>query len=132
MNLYLRVPSFFVLVFANYIHPSKKVEGNAACLEALETRTTPLVPTEYDLEMIETVLENNSFKFGDHNYKQTKGIATGSRLGRIIECSYMPKWDEKLIKHDRPMFYIRYIDDGFGIWTGTLQSLQEFARCNQH
>ena len=24
-------------------------------------------------------------------------------------------------------FHTRYIDDWFGIWTGTLQSLQEFA-----
>ena len=74
------------------LYPSiPKVEGNAACWEALETRTIPLIPTEYDLEMIETVLENNTFKFGDHNYKQTEGVATGYRLGRIIECSNMLK-----------------------------------------
>ena len=78
--------------------------------------------------MIKTVLENNTFKFGDHNYKQTEGIAIGSRLGRNFACSYMRKWDEELIKYDRPMFYKRYIDDGLGIWTGSLQSLQEFAR----
>ena len=105
-----------------------KEEGIAACREALETRTAPLIPTEYVLEMIKTVLENNTFKFGDHNYKQTEGIAIGSRLGRNFACSYMRIWDEELIKYDRPMFYKRYIDDRFGIWTGSLQSLQEFAR----
>ena len=32
MNLYLRVPSFFVLMFVNYIHPSQKWKV-AACRE---------------------------------------------------------------------------------------------------
>ena len=111
------------------LYPSvPKAEGIAACREALETRTAPLIPTEYVLEMIKTVLENNSFKFGDRNYKQTEGIAIGSWLGRNFACSYMRKWDEELIKYDRPMFYKRYMDDGFGIWTRSLRSLQEFAR----
>ena len=111
------------------LYPSvPKEEGIAACREALETRTAPLIPTEYVLEMIKTVLENNTFKFEDHNYKQTEGIAIGSRLGRNFACSYMRKLYEELIKYDRPMFYKSYIDDGFGIWTGSLQSLQEFAR----
>ena len=108
------------------LYPSvPKEEGIAACGEASETRTAPLIPTEYVLEMIKTVLENNTFKFGDHNYKQTESIA---RLGRNFACSYMQKWDEELIKHDGPLFYKSYIDDRFGVWTGTLQSLQEFAR----
>ena len=106
------------------LYPSiPKEEGIAACWEALETRTTPLIPTEYLLEMIKTVLEINTFKFGDHNYKQTGGIAICSRLGRNFACSYMWKWDEELIKYDQPMFYKRYIDDG----TGTLQFLQQCA-----
>ena len=108
------------------LYPSiPKEEGFAAFWEALETRTASLIPTEYLLTMIKTVLEINTFKFVDHNYKQTEGIAIGSRLGRNFACSYMWKWDEELIMYDRSMFFKRYIDDG----TGTLQSLQEFARC---
>ena len=105
-----------------------KEEDIAACRDALETRTAPLIPTEYVLEMMKTVLENNTFKFGDHNYKQTEGIAICSRLGRNFGCSYMRKWNEEFIKYDWPMFYKRYIDDGFSIRTGSPQSLQEFAR----
>ena len=88
----------------------------------------PLIPTVYVLEIIKKVLEINILKFEDHNYKQTEGIAIGFRLGRNFACSYMRKWDEELIKHDQHLFYKRYIDNGFGIWTGTLQSLQGFPR----
>ena len=103
------------------LYPSiPKEEGIAAWQEALETRTTTLIPTEYVLEIIKTVLENNTFKFKDHTYKQTEGIAIGSRLGGNFACSY--------IKHDQPTFYKRYIDDGFGIRTGTLRYLQDFPR----
>ena len=72
-----------------------KEEDIAACRDALKTRTAPLIPTEYVLEMMKTVLENNTFKFGDHNYKQTEGIAICSRLGRNFGCSYMRKWNEE-------------------------------------
>ena len=111
------------------LYPSiQNEEGIATCQEALETRATPLIPTEYVLEIINTVLENSIFKFEDHNYKQTEGIAIGSRLRRNFACSYMRKLDAELIKHDQHMFYKRYTNDGFGLWTGTLQSLQEFPR----
>ena len=69
-----------------------------------------------------------TFNLGNHHYKQTEGIAIGSRLGKKIACSYMRKWDEELLEYrHQSMFYKRYIDDGFGIWTGTLETLQEFA-----
>ena len=78
--------------------------------------------------MIETVLNNNNFGLGDRNYVQTDGIAIGSKLGRNFACAYMRKWDEDLLRfHVKPHFYKRYIDDGFGIWTGGLDSLMEFA-----
>ena len=63
-----------------------------------------MISTEYVLEMIKTVLENNIFKFGDDNFKQPEGIAIGSRVGRNFACSYMRKWDEELIKYDQPKF----------------------------
>ena len=50
------------------LYPSiPKDEGMAACQEALETRSAPIIPTEYVMEMIETVLENYTFNLGNHH-----------------------------------------------------------------
>jgi hypothetical protein len=92
-------------------------EGIEACKEAFKQRTNPLIPTEYAItcKMVETVLDFNSFKLGDRSYKQIEGVAIGSKLGRNFACVYMRKWDEQLLTYDQnPLFYKRYIDDGYG------------------
>ena len=81
------------------------------------------------LKMIETVLENNVFQFGDIHFIQTEGVANGSRLGKNFACTYMRKWDEQLMNAPkRPVFYKRFIDDGFGLWVGNKEELLEFVR----
>ena len=67
--------------------------------------------------MIEIVLDNNNLNLGNKRYKQTNGIAIGSKLGKNFACSYMRTWDDKLIEyHETPLFYKRFIDDRFGLW----------------
>ena len=78
--------------------------------------------------MIETVLDFNGFSLGENHYRQTDGIAIGSRLGRNFACTYMRKWDERLLEfEENPFFYKRYIDDGIGIWDGDIDSLLRFT-----
>ncbi len=112
------------------LYPSiPKKEGLEACSEALLSRSKPIVKSADGLlKMIETVLENNSFALGDKHYMQTDGVAIGSKLGKNFACTYMRKWDEQLMNSvDRPVFYKRFIDDGFGIWTKGVEALQQFV-----
>lgn len=103
-------------------------EGLVACEEALAMRSRPLVDTAGVMEIIRTVLDNNTFGFGDKNYIQKEGVAIGSRLGKNFACTYMRKWDEALLEATvTPFFYKRFIDDGFGVWTGSEAELKEFA-----
>ena len=88
------------------LYPSvPKQEGLEACREGLNSRSKPIVPTEEVLKMIEVILDNNNFNLGNMHYIQTNGIAIGSKLGKNFACSYMRKWDEKLMEyHEQPFF----------------------------
>jgi hypothetical protein len=111
------------------LYPSvPKNEGLKACKKGLESRTSPLIATDGVLAMIQTVLDNNNFQFLDKCYIQTEGVAIGSRLGKSFACSYMREWDERLGEfEEQPLFYKRFIDDGFGLWTKGEESLKLFA-----
>ena len=86
-----------------------------ACEEGLNIRKNPIIPTDNVIEMVDTVLNNNNFSLGDKHYIQSDGIAIGSKLGKNFACSYMRKWDEKFLEYEnKPLFYKRFIDDGFG------------------
>ena len=65
-----------------------------------------------------------SFVLEEKNYIQTDG----SRLGKNFACAYMRKWNETLFTAPIQLaFYKRFLDDGFGVWTGTETELKEFA-----
>ena len=110
------------------LYPSiPRKEGMEACEVALKSRTSSGISTAAVQSMVSTVLENNVFEFNGKEYVQTDGIAIGSKLGRNFACTYMRQWDEKLLSHHKqPLFYKRYIDDGFGIWMHGLDELQKF------
>ena len=110
------------------LYPSiPREEGMQACQNAFETRTDKTVGTEEVMAMIKTVLENNVFEFDGKEYIQTEGVAIGSKLGRNLDCAYMRQWDEMLVQCEKqPMFYKRFIDDGFGIRTHGVEELVKF------
>jgi hypothetical protein len=103
-------------------------EGMLACEKALECRPDKTIPTKDVMNMIKVVLDNNTFGVADTHYRQTDGVAIGSRLGKNFACTYMRSWDKELLGHPKtPIFYKRFIDDGFGVWTEGVEALQEFA-----
>ena len=112
------------------LYPSiPRTEGIAACKEALDARCNPDIPTKAVTNMIETV-DNNVFQFNNKEYLQKEGVAIGSKLGRNFACTYMRKWDEELMRSDKkPLFYKRFIDDGFGLWE---HGMEELVRFKEH
>ena len=82
------------------------------------------------MQMIETVLDNNVFKFNGKEDMRTEGVAIGSRLGKNLFCAYMRRWDTGLEKSEKiPICYTGFINDGFGILTHSeLRSTCEVGR----
>ena len=82
-----------------------RAEARQACRESLDQRMNPTIPTEKILEMIDVVLENNNFQFGDQNYTQKEGTAIGSRLGMHYASTYMGKWESELLERAQEKAY---------------------------
>ena len=112
------------------LYPSvPRSDGIEACRLALNSRRDPPIPTEKVLEMIELVLDNNNFNItSDRQYIQTDGTAIGSRLGRNYACTFMGQWERRMMQGDtlKPVVYLRYIDDIFGIWLHGADELRAF------
>ena len=111
------------------LYPSvPRKEGLEACERALNERTSKKIDTKSAMKLLELTLDNNVFGFNGTEYVQVEGTAIGSRLGRNYACTYLSVWEEKLLSTAKvtPWAYFRYVDDIWGIFTGTEEQLNDF------
>jgi len=105
-------------------------EARIAAKHALERRSDCSVPTDTVLEMMDSVLENNNFSFKEKHYVQNEGTAIGSRLGMNYASTYLGEWESELLENCeiKPYVYHRYVDDICGLWTNSVQELENFHK----
>ena len=107
----------------------KHDEGLSALDEHLNKRTTKNPPTEVILTLMKHILTLNNFNFNGQHYIQTKGCAMGTIAAPSYATIYMDKFENThiypKIKNDC-LFYARYIDDIFMIYTGGDAKLNNF------
>lgn len=86
-------------------------------------------PEKEILQLLEINLTRNDFEFNSEFFLQIKGTAMGKKFAPAYANIFMAVWeDEALAKcHKKPLHYVRYIDDIFGIWPHTTQDFLEFA-----
>ncbi|MCG7879722.1 MAG: GIY-YIG nuclease family protein [Candidatus Thiodiazotropha endolucinida] len=114
------------------LYPSvPRMEAKEACKEALGARTDQTIPTDDVLQLMDIVLENNTFSFNGKNYLQKEGTAIGSRLGKNYACTYMGAWETELLRRSKlkPSSYFRFVDDVWGIWIHGREALGTFHCC---
>lgn len=74
---------------------------------------------QFILELMEWVLRNNIFQFGDSWYKQLQGTAMGTPLAVPFACLFVAELEyqisSKYLTSFVPTYYKRYIDDIFMI-----------------
>ena len=89
------------------------------CDPCLQRVTKYILNNKHRIKHCDVDFKNNYFKFGDIFCHQTSGTAMGTppapswatiTFGIHEEELIMPKWAEQM------PFYLRFIDDGIGIW----------------
>ncbi|XP_069974216.1 uncharacterized protein [Penaeus vannamei] len=97
--------------------------------EKLKTDYNIIAPPPYLIkEGIDHVLQGTLLRFNEHFYNQGKGTAIGASVSvAIAEIFVHASIEGKRQKLDKqPSVFYRYIDDIFGIFTGTEAELMEY------
>ena len=80
------------------------------------------------VHLLNHCLSNNYLRFGDKYFRQTTGIAMGSRVAPPLAIIFMDSIERAFNDNAslKPDIYMWYIDDIFGIWTHGPASLHEY------
>ena len=104
-------------------------EGLSAINDTLKNSNTPTSLKTVILTFLELILTLNNFIFNGEHYLQIKGCAMGTKCAPSYASLFMDNFETK---HIFPMIrqktkvYLRFIDDIFMLWTGTLEELKSF------
>ena len=72
---------------------------------------------------------HNKFVFDDHSYLQTSEMAMGTKMVPSIANLFMTSIEEIFIDNSplNPLFYMRFFDKIFMIWTHGGEELEQFT-----
>ena len=86
-------------------------------------------PDSILLKLLEINLNKNDFEFDTKFYLQVKGTAMGKRFAPSYANIFMARWEERALAawHTRPLHYFRFLDDIWGVWSGTEGEFEQFA-----
>lgn len=87
----------------------------------------PNRPDRTILQLLNIILSRNDFHFNDKIYLQTCGTAMGLSSAPHLANVFLIDFDERAMNYNnKPLFYYRYLDDIFFIFTGSLDELKTF------
>ena len=129
-----RFPGTFNYVFTMDVKSLYTVipngDGLLALTHFLNKRQVLQPPTHTLVRLAELVLTLNTFSFNGNFYRQTGGVAMGSRLGPNYACLFMGHIEEQIFDQytgTKPALYKRYINDIAGATSGTREEVEDFA-----
>ena len=129
-----RFPGTFNYVFTMDVKSLYTVipngDGLLALTHFLNKRQVLQPPTHTLVRLAELVLTLNTFSFNGNFYRQTGGVAMGSRLGPNYACLFMGHIEEQIFEQytgTKPALYKRYIDGIAGAASGSREEIEDFA-----
>lgn len=134
----LRIPpdSYFFSMDVDSLYTNIPIQAGIACVRrALEKYPDPKRPDGELLQLLDLNLTRNDFMFDDKYYLQIKGTAMGKKFAPAYANIFMASWEEEALAKctKKPAQYLRYLDDIWGIWTGSEIEFREFVEIlNSH
>ena len=103
-------------------------EGLEAMREALGRRVNPTVAAGTLVGLASLVLKNNYFEVNNKIYRQKLGTVIGAKFAPACANLVMSGLEERLLEAsvDKPLVWMRFIDDVFFIWTQGEEKLKLF------
>lgn len=129
----LRISSefFFFSMDVKNLYTNIPIEAGIKCVEDIfKKHPDPRRPDVELLKLLEINLTRNDFMFNGKYYLQVKGTAMGKKFAPAYANIFMANWErEVFLKCDKkPAYYLRYLDDIWGVWTGSMQEFQDFVQ----
>lgn len=134
----LRLPSefYFFSMDVDALYTNIPIQEGIACVTRIfEKYPDPSRPDEELLKLLEINLTRNDFVFDGQFYLQIKGTAMGKKFAPAYANIFMASWEEEALAkcQKQPAYYFRYLDDIWGIWTGSKVEFDQFLETlNSH
>lgn len=96
--------------------------------KTFQEHADPSRPDHYLIRLLDFTLRHNDFEFNGEYFVQTCGTAMGKSYAPSLADIYLQEFDFMATTgyEISPLFYHRFLDDTFFIWTGSVQQLKEF------
>ena len=104
-------------------------ESLRALKHFFDQRTVKEPSSETLLRLAELVLTLNCFSFGGNYYKQTNGVAMGTKMGPSYANLFVGFIEHQFFSQyhgPKPELYGRYVDDWIGATSSTREELTQF------
>jgi hypothetical protein len=113
-------------------------QGTESVRKNLEKRKNRSILTQDLLDLADQVLSGNEIEFEGQRAIQVDGTTIGSKLGNNYACTFMGELEERTQRKSeievgiKPLQWVRFVDDGFGVWKGSEREFLNFMRrCNE-
>lgn len=129
-NITVPLEFFFFSMDVASLYTNIPIKEGINCVKNIfNTYPDPHRPDEEILKLLDINLTRNDFVFDNKFYLQIKGTAMGKKFAPAYANIYMANWESEVFLkcHKKPIHYLRYLDDIWGIWDGSEKEFWEFV-----
>lgn len=130
--LHIKIPEGSYLVTLDVTSLYTNIPHNDGISSLIDMYELHRLPESPDGHVVATltrlVLELNTFEFNSQYFRQISGTAMGTKMAPSYANIFMGKLESQYLSQCplKPLFYKRFIDDIFFIWTHTEEELLRF------